>query len=198
MAQHGTRARESRYWAVSASDPRKPERSGNASDRTRERRIGWDPRVGTVGNSDALNGEKFRGSIQTLECPPAARRKNRRLAYTDWCQVDAGIRETHSGKNVETGTKNVGAWCWIGGGQGALSQARKETGVACRPSKQLDHSSSARESNVVRLMSELPNRKMEADSNGDGENRGKWSPKVATKRVFSNERARWMWEPGAG
>jgi len=140
MAQHGTRARESRYWAVSASDPRKPERSGNASDRTRERRIGWDPRVGTVGNSDALNGEKFRGSIQTLECPPAARRKNRRLAYTDWCQVDAGIRETHSGKNVETGTKNVGAWCWIGGGQGALSQARKETGVACRPCKRLDYS----------------------------------------------------------
>jgi len=33
----------------------------------------------------------------------------------------------------------VGAWCRIGGGQGALSQAHKETGVACIPSKQPDY-----------------------------------------------------------
>jgi len=35
MAQHGTGARESRYWAASASEPIKPERNGNASDRLR-------------------------------------------------------------------------------------------------------------------------------------------------------------------
>jgi len=60
---------------------------------------------------------------------------------------DAGTRDTHSGKNVgpQKKTRNgcVGAWCWIGGGQGALSQAHKETGVACRPSKQPDYSGSS-------------------------------------------------------
>jgi len=139
-----------------------------------------------VGNSDALRSEKRRGSIQTSECPPAARRQ-----IVDWPTQTRGWStlgtEIRTGENVETYEKDVGAWCWIGGGQGALSQARKETGVACRPSKQLDHSSSARESNVVRLMSELPNRKMEADFNGDGESRGEWSPEVATKSEFSNE-----------
>jgi len=36
-------------------------------------------------------------------------------------------------------------------------------------------------------MSKPLNRKMEADSKGTGESRGKWSPKAATKREFSNE-----------
>jgi len=92
-----------------------------------------------------------------------------------------------AGETVEICENDVGAWCWIGGGQGALSQACKETGVACRPSKQLNHNSFARESNVVRLMSKPLNRKMGVDSKGAGKSREKWSPKAATKRAFSNE-----------
>jgi hypothetical protein len=78
--------------------------------------------------------------------------------------LDAGNRETNSRKDVQHQRgKQVGAWRRIGGGQGALSQARKETGVACRPSKQPDYSGLARESNVVRLMSKSGNREVETD-----------------------------------
>jgi len=76
---------------------------------------------------------------------------------------DAGNRDTNSMKNVDTRVSNVGAWCRIGGGQGALSRAYEETGVACIPSKQPDYSGSVRESNVVRLMSEPRNREVETD-----------------------------------
>jgi len=41
---------------------------------------------------------------------------------------------------VEAWKRDVGAWRRIGGGQGALSQAYKETGVACIPGKQPDYS----------------------------------------------------------
>lgn len=57
----------------------------------------------------------------------------------------------------------MGAWRGIGGGQGALSKAFKETGVACIPGKQPDYSGSVRESNVVRLMSKSRNREVEMD-----------------------------------
>jgi hypothetical protein len=135
--------------------------------------------------------------------PACCEAKNRRLAYTAGGLVrrklKAGNRETHSGKNQEQRqTIRVGAWCWIGGGQGALSQARKETGVACRPSKQLDYSSFVRENNVVRLISQPRNRKREADLTGNDESRGKFGPTGATKRAFSDEHTRWMWEPGVG
>jgi len=165
---------------------------------TRERRISWDPRVGTVGNSDALNSEKLRGSIQTLECPPAARRKYRRLAYTDCCKVDAGNRETHSVKNVETCKKNVGAWCWIGGCQGALSQACKETGVACIPCKRLDysnvserkHCSGSYQSSAIARWKRTLRESMKVEE-------GRARTELPKGCSAMNE-TRWMWEPGVG
>jgi len=64
---------------------------------------------------------------------------------------DARNRDTNSKKHVDTRewevvaprggtTEDVGAWRRIGGGQGALSRAYKETGVACIPGKQPDYS----------------------------------------------------------
>jgi len=104
----------------------------------------------------------------------------------------AGNRDTNSRKNVDpreksdsrrrkpTRSKDVGAWRGIGGGQGALSQAYEETGVACRPSKQPDYDGLARESDVVRLMSELRNREVEMDLAGSSESCGKRGPTGAT------------------
>jgi len=66
-----------------------------------------------------------------------------RLAYEAGEIVKARTRETNPKKALKEHKSYVGAWCRIGGGQGALSQAREETGVACRPSKQLDYSSSS-------------------------------------------------------
>jgi len=71
------------------------------------------------------------------------RLKEHRLAYRAGEIVKARMRETNPRKAEKEHKTDVGAWCWIGGGQGALSHARKETGVACRPSKQLDYSSSS-------------------------------------------------------
>jgi len=151
-----------------------------------------------VGNSDALNSEKLRGSIQTLVCPPAARRKYRRLAYTDCCKVDAGNRETHSVKNVETCKKNVGAWCWIGGGQGALSQACKETGVACRPGKRLDynnlserkHCSGSCQSSAIARWKRTLRESMKVEEGR--------APTELPKGCSAMNKTRWMWEPGVG
>jgi hypothetical protein len=94
---------------------------------------------------------------------------------------------------------SVGTWCWIGGGQGALSHARKETGVACRPSKQLDYSSSSErkqcsEAHITASQSQ--------DGSGPNWKRRK-STKVRPSRSyhkesFGNEPTRWMWEPGVG
>jgi hypothetical protein len=81
---------------------------------------------------------------------------------------------------------------------GGTVSAHKEAGVACRPSKQLDYSSSVRENIVVRLISESRNRKMEADLAGDDESREKLGLTETTKRAFSDEPTRWMWEPGVG
>jgi len=66
---------------------------------------------------------------------------------------DAGNRDTNSMKRVDPRKKSnrartqvkerkqdVGAWRGIGGGQGALSEAYKKTGVACIPGKQPDYS----------------------------------------------------------
>lgn len=76
--------------------------------------------------------------------PARCEANNRIVAHTASGFVrrmsDAGNRDTHSVKNVEHQKTTVGAWCRIGGGQGALSHAHKETGVACRPSKQPDYS----------------------------------------------------------
>jgi len=76
----------------------------------------------------------------------------------------------------------MGAWRRIGGGQGALSQACKETGVACRPSKQPDYSGSVRESNVVRLTSQLRDREVEMDRTESSSNCGKSGPTGAIRR----------------
>jgi len=134
--------------------------------------------------------------------PARCEAKHRRSAYKPGGLArrmsDAGTEKRTREKRRRPSVKFVGAWCWIGGGQGALSQAHKETGVACKPSKPLDDSNEARESTVVRLISELRNRKMEADLTGGGESRGKLGQSGATKRVSSNGRARWMWEPGVG
>jgi len=89
----------------------------------RGRRKCWDPGVGKVGNQDALNGEKFRGSIHTKECRPAVWQKYHRLAYKAGEIVKARKRDTNPKKALKERKVNVGAWCWIGGGQGALSQA---------------------------------------------------------------------------
>jgi len=55
-----------------------------------------------------------------------------------------------------------------------------------------------RENNGVRLISQLPNRKMEVDLGGNGESRENSGLKEATKRAFSDGLTRWMWEPGVG
>jgi len=81
---------------------------------------------------------------------------------------------------------------------GGTVSAHQEAGVACRPSKQLDHSSSVRENNVVRLISESRNRKMEADPTGIDESRGKFGldrdyQKSVQRWTNSMDVGAWRW-----
>jgi len=121
--------------------------------------------------------------------PARCEAKNRIVAYTAGGLVrrklDAGNRDTNSGKNEERRRKSsVGAWCRIGGGQGALSQAHKETGVACKPSKPLDYSNAARESIVEAHV------KVAESQDGSGLHwRRRKSGKVRLDRGYQKERS---------
>lgn len=81
-----------------------------------------------VGGQDALGSERPRGSICTMiACPRVPRSQKSRIGLYDLWNREENVRHWEPrnalGEKRQHQKDAIGAWCRIGGGQGALSHA---------------------------------------------------------------------------